>query len=191
MKRSKKEDILDVASELFYKQGIQATGVDQIVAESGVAKMTLYNHFPSKDDLVIAYLQRRDSIWRNWFESTVLEKGSTPKERLIALFGVLEEWFLQSDFRGCSFINTAAEFTEPEHSFHQVSLEHKSFFKSFIKRLVEETEIQEVEELTNGLFLLIEGAIVTAMIEGNHKAAHHGRKTAQVLVDVYLKGASK
>ncbi|QDS35614.1 TetR/AcrR family transcriptional regulator [Brevibacillus brevis] len=190
MRQRKKEQILDVASSLFYKQGITATGVDQVVAESGVAKMTLYNNFPTKEHLVIAYLETRDSLWRNWFETTVYKKEVTPSERLVALFDTLEEWFLQPDFRGCSFINTAAEFNEPTHSFHQVSLRHKSLLKNFIKKLVQEAGVREEEELTNALYLLIEGSIVTAMIEGNHEAVHHARRTAQKLVSIFLNEAA-
>ena len=113
--KSKKEHILKVASDLFNKQGIRATGVDQVVSESNVAKMTLYNHFQSKDDLVLAYLMRQDDEWRTWFEDSVNKQGKKPKDKLLAVFDVLGEWFEEPEFNGCAFIKTASEFTDHSH----------------------------------------------------------------------------
>lgn len=189
MRKGKRDHILSVASELFYKQGIQATGVDQIVAESGVAKMTLYNHFPSKDDLVSAYLARRDELWLESFEARVRELGEPSGASLLALFDALEEWFRKPDFYGCAFIHAAAEFSSVSHPFHLASQKHKVKLLQFIHTLVREAGVKEenrTESLANALFLLVEGAIVTAMVQGEPAAALRARETAQDLLTIYL-----
>jgi AcrR family transcriptional regulator len=105
-----RERILDTAYELFSHNGIRAVGIDRIVAESGVAKMSLYHHFPSKDDLVLAFLELRMERWtRGWLEAEIERRAETPRERLLAVFDVFDEWFHESDFEGCSFILTLME----------------------------------------------------------------------------------
>lgn len=105
-----REDVLDAAYELFSQKGIRAIGVDAIIAQAGVAKATFYHHFPSKDDLVIAFLQRREQLWtREWFEAEVNQRGATPQARLLAIFEVFDEWFQREDFEGCPFLRTLFE----------------------------------------------------------------------------------
>jgi len=113
-KSKARERILATAYELFSHQGIRAVGVDTIVARAGVARMTFYRHFPSKDDLVLAFLDRREQLWTHeWLEGEVLRRAVTPAQRLLAIFEVFDEWFQRSDFEGCSFINVLLEVAEP------------------------------------------------------------------------------
>ena len=107
---SVRENVLDAAYDLFNQKGTRAVGVDAIIARAGVAKATFYHHFPSKDDLVIAFLQRREQLWtREWFEAEVNKRGATPGERLLAIFDVFDEWFQREDFEGCPFLRTLFE----------------------------------------------------------------------------------
>lgn len=177
-----RERILDTASELFYQKGIQNVGVDEIVARSGVAKMTLYKHFQSKDLLVLEFLRRRDERWRCWLEATVERYGTTPTERLLAIFEVLEEWFKSPDFRGCAFVNAAVELANREHPAHQAVLEHKQLVQAYILKLAKDAEVHNPESLSRHFMLLIEGAIITALIEGSAEAAQQARLAALALL---------
>ncbi|QWI73010.1 TetR/AcrR family transcriptional regulator (plasmid) [Bacillus mycoides] len=182
MRKNKKTHILDVATELFYRDGIQATGVDKIVAEAGVAKMTMYNHFPSKDDLVLAYLEKRDKEWRSWFEQSVNELATTPKDKIIAIFDVLDSWFKCPDFNGCAFLNTAAEFTGVSHPFHEASHKHKKLVKEFILDIVKSTGILDYKEMADCIYFLVEGAIVTELLYQKGDSAVKAKVGANLLL---------
>src|SRR6476620_7730380 len=111
---SARERILDTAYELFSRHGTRAVGVDRIIAECGIAKMTLYRNFPSKDELILAFLDRRAERWTHeWLESEAAKRGGNPAQRLLAVFDTFDGWFRQADFEGCSFINVMLEVVEP------------------------------------------------------------------------------
>ena len=111
---SGRERVLETAYGLFSRHGTRAVGVDRIIAESGVAKMTLYRNFASKDDLILAFLERREERWtRAWLQDTVESRAATPAQRLLAIFDVFGEWFARDDFEGCSFINVMLELDDP------------------------------------------------------------------------------
>src|SRR4051794_31377928 len=101
-----RERVLDHSYELFARRGIRDVGVDEVIQAAGVAKATLYRHFPSKNALVLAFLERREEIWtRGFVEAGAERRGATPEERLLAIFDVFDEWFRREDFEACSFIN--------------------------------------------------------------------------------------
>ncbi len=125
MASAKRDRLIDTALELFNRDGYRATGIDKILAESGVAKMTLYNHFGSKDELILAALERRDARWRDWFRHAVERRAETPRGRLLAVFDALEEWFAQADFQGCMFMRAASEFCACDDPIHAVAAEHQ------------------------------------------------------------------
>ena len=177
-----RERILDTASELFYQKGIQNVGVDEIVARSGVAKMSLYKHFQSKDLLVAEVLRHRSENWWRYFAAAVERYGTTPHMRLVAIFDALEEWFDSPDFRGCAFINATVELANSEHPGHQVVLEHQHLVYQYILKLAQEAEVPEPESVARQLLLLAEGAIVIALMEGNSKSAQQARVAAKALL---------
>ncbi len=119
-----RERVLDAASELFYREGIRAVGIDTIIARAGVAKMTFYHHFKSKDLLVVEFLRRRDERWRRWLAETVERLSPDPRERPLAIFDALAGRFANPDYRGCAFINTVAETADPGHAARHAVLEH-------------------------------------------------------------------
>lgn len=182
------EHILDVASDLFYRRGIRAVGVDAIVARSGIAKMTLYQHFRSKEELILAFLRRRDERWRSWLRGAVEGRVAAPAQRLLAIFDALGEWFASPDFRGCAFINTAIEIADPGHPAHRAALEHKRQLQAFMADLAREAGAREedADALSRRLMLLVEGAIVTALVGTDRAAAQEARKAAAVLIDTLL-----
>jgi len=159
-----RERILAAASRLFYAQGFHSTGIDLIIAEAGVAKMSLYQHFRSKDELIAAFLARRDDFWCGWLQTRVEALGNTPRARLLAVFDALSEWFSSADFRGCAFINAAAEFTDAKHGARLISQRHKERVHAYLKTLAEAAKMSRPAELAAQFALLVEGAIVTAQV---------------------------
>ncbi|WP_265583539.1 TetR/AcrR family transcriptional regulator [Synechocystis salina] len=173
---------MQAASKLFYQEGVQKVGVDRIIAESDVAKMSLYNHFNSKDSLIAAWLEQRDISWRQWFQETVEKQATTPTDRLLAMFDALEEWFSQPDFRGCAFINSSVELVDPEHPGYQVALKHQQAIYEYILQLVYAAEIANSEAVAEQLLLLMEGAIVVAMMRRQPGAAAQAKAVAAILI---------
>ncbi|MEC4811976.1 MAG: TetR/AcrR family transcriptional regulator [Scytonema sp. PMC 1069.18] len=181
-KKPARERILETAVELFYQRGIQNVGIDEIIARAGVAKMSLYNHFQSKDHLVAEFLRLQDERWQNWFFSAVERYGSTPQERLLGIFDALKEWFNNPDYRGCAFVNATVELVNPTHPGYQVALEHKRAMYQYILELVKAANLTNAETLARQFVLLAEGAIVVAMMEGASTAAEQAREAASVLI---------
>lgn len=183
-KPSVRDRIMQAASTLFYQEGVQNVGIDRIITESGVAKMSLYNHFKSKDALIAAWLQQRDVNWRDWFQKTVEKQAAAPAERLLAMFDVLEEWFSQPDFRGCAFINSSVELVDPEHPGYQVAIEHQQALYGYILHLVQAAELDHPNAVAEQLLLLVEGAIVVAMMRRSPAAATHAKTAAAMLIQI-------
>jgi len=183
-KLSARDRIMQAASTLFYQEGTQNVGIDRIIAESGVAKMSLYNHFKSKDALIAAWLQQRDANWREWFQETVEKQATAPAERLLAMFDALEEWFSQPDFRGCAFINSSVELVDPEHPGYQVAIEHQQAIHNYILQLVKAAKIDNPDGVAEQLLLLVEGAIVVAMMRRSPAAAAQAKAAAAMLMQI-------
>ncbi|MGZ4999150.1 MAG: TetR/AcrR family transcriptional regulator [Methylomonas sp.] len=185
MAKNLRQRLLDAATELFYSQGIKATGIDAIVKLAGTNKMTLYNHFPSKDELVIAFLQKRDEDFTSWFAEQLNSKAVDAQDKLLAIFDVIDDWMSIPAFRGCAFINAAAEFPTEGNPIHQLSAEFYDKFQSFITSLGEECGISEPEALAMQLTLLVEGAIVSEQMKRNSGACRHARLAAKILIESY------
>jgi AcrR family transcriptional regulator len=177
-----REHLLDVASELFYQEGIRAVGIDTIIAKSSVAKMTFYKHFKSKDDLVLEYIRRRDKNWREWFEAAVERYARTPQERPLAIFDALEERFSTPDYRGCAFINTMVEMANRNHIASQAAAEHKQSVQQFVTQILQDAGYENAVLLGQQFILLIDGAIVTALREGTAASAYAARQIAVQLL---------
>ncbi len=182
MASNKRDQLVDTALKLFYRDGFHATGIDRILAESGVAKMTLYNHFKSKDELILAALRLRDERFRNWFMKAVEQRAEKPAERLLAVFDVLEEWFRTDGFCGCMFINASAEFASPDDPIHVTSAEHKRLVLKYLRELAADAGSADPDELGDQIGLLLEGAIVLAHVTGRPDAAGQARSAAEVLL---------
>ncbi len=179
---SKREQLVETALELFCSGGFHATGIDRILAESGVAKMTLYNHFKSKDELILAALRLRDERFRNSFMQNVERKTSDPIERLLAIFDVLGEWCSSEGFTGCTFINASAEFSGHDDPIHQAAAEHKRLLLNYIRQLAEAAGVDKPDLLAEQLSMLMEGAVVTVQVTGECKRAKHARSAAETLI---------
>lgn len=178
-----RQQILETASQLFYQKGIQHVGINEVIAESGVAKRTLYRWFPSKDRLIEEVIKYRAAQWIGWFENAVADEGSTPKERLLATFDVLQGWYAEPDFRGCPFINAVLEIADASHPAHQVSINLREAIRTYIMQLAAEAGVRDPESFSQQYLLLIGGASLVATIEGKPTGAQYARQVLSVLID--------
>jgi AcrR family transcriptional regulator len=177
-----RQRILETADRLFYREGLRAVGIDRIIAEANVAKMTLYSHFPSKDDLILAVLRHREEAVLGLFRSAVARHARKAKGPLHAFFAALKQWFQTPDFRGCAFINTAVELVDVAHPGTEFVRGHKQRFAAFLRGLVEEGVGKAAARLAPAVALLVEGAIVTAVIQADAGAADVARDAALKLL---------
>jgi AcrR family transcriptional regulator len=180
----KRQAILDTALALFRAHGYRMIGIDRILAESGVAKMTLYKHFPSKDALIKTVLEARDRDFRAALADFVAT-FATPEEKLRAVFLWHEGWFKRDDFNGCMFINAAAEFSDPEHPARQIVVAHKDRIRAFLADILEMrmNDRESANHLAARLSLLLDGAIVFAQLTNDPAAAPLAWCSAVVLLE--------
>lgn len=176
------ERLLEAASELFYREGIRAVGVDTISERAGVSKRTLYNRFGGKDELVAEYLRRRDERWRVYLQG-VSERVVEPKEKLLAVFGAYGEWLVGEGFRGCAFANAAAEIPDPDHPARVVARKHKEGVREYLAALAKEAGLSEPEPLAERLMILLEGATATAAMRRSGEPLGVARSVALELMD--------
>ncbi|WP_369230114.1 TetR/AcrR family transcriptional regulator [Streptomyces sp. R21] len=174
-----REQALDAAEELFYGRGIQAVGMDAVRGASGVSLKRLYQLFPAKDQLIEAYLERRDLRWRERL-ATHVERHGDPEERILAVFDWLRLWFGEPDFRGCAWINAYGELGAVSPRVAAQVRAHKRAFQGYLAGLVTDAGLPAV--LAGQLFLLAEGAMVTAGINGSAEPAEQARQAARLLV---------
>lgn len=183
-KSDARQRIIETAEALFYAEGVRAVGIDRIIAEAGVAKMTLYNHFPSKDDLILAVLQYREVKFDTMFEKGVAKHLKAKKQPVDAFFAALKDWFKSPGFRGCMFINSCVELADVNHAAFQFAAQHKQRFHQRLQQSIEnQTDATKAKQLTPAIALLVEGAIVGAVMNQNPAAADHARSAAQLLLN--------
>jgi AcrR family transcriptional regulator len=170
------------AYELFSSQGVQATGVDAIIERSGVSRQTLYRHFASKGDLVLAFLERRDERWtKGWLQTEVERRATDPEQRLLAIFDVFDEWFRRSDFEGCSFINVMLEHPDVANPLHRAGASYLAGIRHFLEDLARRSGIAHAEDFAREWHILMKGSIVAAG-EGDHDAARRAQGIARLVL---------
>ncbi|MBM3535280.1 MAG: TetR/AcrR family transcriptional regulator [Alphaproteobacteria bacterium] len=182
----RRAQLIETALRLFYRHGFHATGIDKLLAEAGIAKMTLYKHFGSKDALILACLAERDRLFRAWFESEIDRRGKTGRDRLLAVFDILEAWFKSRDFHGCIFINAAAEHAPAADPVHQAASAHKREVRRILERVAVEAGAGSPALIAGQIHMLMEGATVLAQVAGEIGAAAEGRRAAAALIDAAL-----
>jgi len=185
---AKKEQLLETAWRLFYLDGFHATGIDRILAEASVAKMTLYKHFRSKEELILAVLEKKSYEFRESLAQFLEAKRRTPEQRLLAVFDWLIDWVGKKEFRGCGFLKALAEYQEGPDPIHQAALAHKVAFTEEIRRLTVAAGFTGPKSLPDQLSLLIEGAIVKAHATGTSAPALQAREAAGVLIKSAKRG---
>ena len=170
-----KQRILETADKLFYLQGIRAIGVDTIAAEIGISKRTLYNHFPSKDALITAYLQRR------FVQPRPSEKP--PAEQILATFDSLERRFSAKDFRGCPFVNAVAELGPEDKSVRKIAVAFKESRRLWFRNLLAQLGVSKAEALATQLAVLVDGCIAQDLVRNDPSMARAAREAARVLLE--------
>ncbi|MEN8230881.1 MAG: TetR/AcrR family transcriptional regulator, partial [Bacteroidota bacterium] len=170
---SPKDRIIKTALRLFYEQGYLATGINQIIAEANVAKASFYAHFPSKENLCVAYLQARHIVWMGWLQESVSE-NKTPEEKLVGVFDFLKQWMLNSNFRGCAFLNIATEIPAIDTKIREEVIKHKNDLQNYLKKIIEDLVTPNralaelnVKDISQALYVLVEGAIVASQNYGD------------------------
>lgn len=173
--------LLRATENLIYQGGINATGMDLIVKTSGVARKSLYKHYPTKEALVAAALQARDERWMQWFIAATTQ-AATPRARLMSVFDALREWFASEGFRGCAFINAAGEIGDPANPIREVSRLHKARLLAHVLTLTQAAGVPDPDETARQLLVLIDGAIAVALVTGDLSITDSAERAAAALL---------
>lgn len=173
--------ILATAFRLFYAHGVRGVGVDTVIAESGVAKATLYKHFPRKDDLVLAYLDEVDRVWRGQLEAAALAAGPAPRARLVGMFDALLSACRREGYHGCAFLNTAAE-SAAGTDVHARTVAHKDAVRAWVREMAQAAGARDPDGLARALTLLLDGGLAAGVLDGDPRSAQTAKDTAAALV---------
>jgi AcrR family transcriptional regulator len=177
-----RQRILDAAYDLFSARGIQAVGIDAIIERSGVARQTLYRHFGSKQELVLAFLDLREERWtRAWLQAEVEARTDDPRERLLVIFDVFDSWFRGPDFDGCSFINVMLEHPLPGDALGSASIDQLARIRAFLADLARAAGIADADDFSRKWHILMKGSIV-ARAEGDLAAAQRAQQMGSLLL---------
>jgi len=177
-----RERTMLAAYELFSRGGTRTVGVDAVVAKASVAKMTLYRHFPSKEDLVLAFLERREQLWTHeWLGAEVLRRESDPAARLLAIFDVFGEWFHTDQFEGCTFIQVLLEHTDPANPVRVATVANLENIRAFLRGLAADAGIADTDCFARQWHILMKGSIISAL-EGDTEAAMRAKEMGALLL---------
>lgn len=182
MRPNKRAELIRKSLDLFYRNGFHATGMDLVAAETGVSKTSIYKHFRSKEELILAVLRLRDEDFRNWLYRRLEQRSGSPRGQLEALFDVLEEWFEQPGFQGCMFIKASAEYQSGEDPINVQSAEHKRLLQEHFTALAARAGAGDPAALARQLMILKEGAIVLAAMSHSSAPARDARLSALTLI---------
>ena len=182
MAKQSRDRLVSVALQLFRQHGFHATGIDRILAESGVAKNTLYRHFKSKDELILASLRQQDEEFRNWLMREV-DRRDNAIDRLLAVFDVYEQWSRTPVFFGCMFINASAEFSDPNSPIHAFCKEHKRLVTMFIRDLAKAADVEGSDDLSACWLLLLDGAVTSTQVSNQALSFQQAKVVAKNLLE--------
>jgi AcrR family transcriptional regulator len=178
-----REKILTTATNLFQTQGINSTGVDNIVAVAGTTKMTLYKYFRTKEALILEVLQTSQQTFENWLNEKLNSNSKKPADKIQQLFDYIEEWVSSPEFIGVGFIKASAEFPNEENPIHQLSSKQSREFRQLIGKLAHEANIKDTDGLALQLSLLFEGAVQAEQMKRGSGAIKYAKKAAKILID--------
>jgi AcrR family transcriptional regulator len=178
----KRDHLLAVAQRMFCERGFHAVSVDAILEEAGVARMTLYKNFGSKEDLIVATLKREDRMFRQWLVSAVEAQSNHSEDRVLGLFDALHDRFASDGYYGCAFIRASIEYPAPAHPVHRAAREHKEMIRSYLRGLAAGVEGTDPVTLSEQLYLLFEGAITASQLHGEPWPAEYARRAAEKLL---------
>jgi AcrR family transcriptional regulator len=175
--------LVATASELFYREGVRAVGVQRVIEEAGVAKASLYAHFESKDDLVSACLDKRICAWRTRVEAHLRNSSPDARGKLLSLFDLQVEWIRSPDFRGCPLQSVSTEIAGADHPAKRVIAGHRQWLRDLITTLATEARLQPLDEIVGALIVMYDGASAAALVDGRAEMASHARWAVERLID--------
>ncbi len=162
MPPSRREELIETAMNVFYREGFNCTGIDRVLREAGISRMTLYNHFKSKDELIVAALRRRDELFRNRMRNFIESAAKDPADRLLAAFDFNAQWFASDEFNGCMFLNATSEFADPDCAIRRTAADHVRAIGQYILDLCRAANLRDPETIARQLHILLEGACAKA-----------------------------
>ena len=178
-----RERLIQAGYDLFSQHGTQTIGVDAVVAEAGVAKMTLYRNFASKDELILAVLERREERWTyGWVREGSASRSNTPAQQLLTIFDLFDEWFQRNDFEGCTFVTTMLEISDPASPVRQASVAHLKNIRTILFDLATTAGVSDPTSFASQWHLLMKGSLV-ARAEGDKQAAARARELGVLLLE--------
>jgi AcrR family transcriptional regulator len=187
-KTNTEQKILDTAGELFYRHGLRGVGIDQVIAESGVAKSTLYQHFRTKDDLIAAYIRRTDDSWMSQLRAAAERAGDSPRAQLVGLYDALLDAFDRHGFFGCPFISVAVE-TTANSAAHANTISHTRRRHEWLRNLCQDAHADDPDVLAQHLGLLIDGALATGRLLQDRQVVDAAKAAARSLVEHHTHGS--
>lgn len=182
MSQNKRSELIRKALLLFYRNGFHATGMDLVAKETGVSKTSIYKHFRTKEELILAVLRLRDEDFRNRLYRRMEELADTPKGQLLAMFDALGEWFREDNFKGCMFIKASAEFQERDDAINAQAYAHKRLLAHHFEALAEQAGMPDPRTTACQLLILKEGAIVVAAMSHTDASAKEAKVIAEGLL---------
>ncbi|KIL99405.1 Transcriptional regulator TetR family [Paramagnetospirillum magnetotacticum MS-1] len=185
-KLTARDRILAAANDLFYREGIRAIGIDTVIERAGVAKMSLYRAFPSKDDLIAAFLEMRDSMYWDWWDAVLARHPNDPRRQLLALFETVARRTSDPLYRGCPFVNTSVEFPHPDHPARAVVARHFAELRRRLGALAEGIGLPQSSALTDQLMVLLEGAYSACSTLGGAGPSASVAAAAEILIQAHL-----
>jgi AcrR family transcriptional regulator len=179
---SGRERVVRAAYDLFSRRGVRAVGVDAVISEANVAKMTLYRNFGSKDDLILAFLRRRAELWTDgWLRAEAANRADSPAGQLLVMFDIFDEWFHEPEFEGCVFVTTMLEYADRSSQVRQASVEHLAEIRHYLRQLATEAGIEDADGFSHQWHILMKGSIIAAG-EGDVEAARRARVLGELLL---------
>ncbi len=188
---SARQRILATATDLFSREGYRAVGTDTIIEHSGVAKMTLYRHFSSKNELINAFIEQTIQRFWTWFEQAISEHPDSPRAQLVAIFETLASLVADPDFHGCSCLQAAVEFPELEHPSHQLALQFKQTVHAHFREIAAQAGAQQPDLLAGQLLLLMNGTLMQGRMRSSPYSAHAVVQAARALVDAQVEARAE
>src|SRR6478672_1392340 len=182
MATRKRDHLVAVAQKMFCDAGFHAVGVDAILQDAGVARMTLYKNFGSKEELILATLKREDIMFRQWLVSSVEARSQHPEDRILAIFPALEERFGEEGYQACAFIRASVEYPAPDHPIHRAARAQREMIRSYLRGLASGVEGADPITLSEQLYLLIEGVLTASQLHGEAWPAKCALKAAEELL---------
>ncbi len=177
-----RDKILIAAGELFYDKGFNRVSINEVIADSGVARRTFYRYFPSKDELILEVMRFQAKQWLEWFEETLNQRANDPRQKILTSFDILEEWFDSPNYHGCLFIKGALEIADLSHPVHHIAVTARQSVRTYIFKLALEAGIPKPEVFSQQYLLLFGGSILMASIEDTPRGAEYARDILAVFM---------